>query len=52
MWKVWAYVLRKINLEKKKETRSLQASVITAARWGIKLQTAGNLRLIKTIGKN
>ena len=33
--------------QKKNETRSLQASVSTVARWGIKLQAAGNLRRIK-----
>ena len=40
--------LRRINQKKKKETRSLQASLITVIRWGIKLQAAWNLRLIKT----
>ena len=41
-------VPRKINQKKKKETRSLQANVITVVRWGIKLLAAGNSRLIKT----
>ena len=43
-------VLRIINQRKKNETRNFGASAITAARSGIKLQTAGNMRLIKTRG--
>ena len=46
-----ANVLRRINPKNKKETRSVWASVMTAARWGIKLQTAGNSRLINTRGQ-
>ena len=41
-------VPRRANLRKGIETRSFQASAITVVRWGTKLQTAGNIRLIKT----
>ena len=40
----------RINQKKKKETRDFWASAVTAVRWGISLETAGNIRLIKTRG--
>ena len=40
-------VLRRINQKKKKEIRNFWAGAVTAARWVIRLQTAGNMRLIK-----
>ena len=52
MWKSMGIsktnVLRRINPKKKKQTRSFWASVISEEKWGIKLQAAGNSRLIKT----
>ena len=43
-------VLKRINEKKKKETINFQASSITVERWGIMLQTIGNMMLIKTRG--
>ena len=40
-------VLIRKNQTKIEKTRSLQVSAITMSRWGIKLQTAGNMRPIK-----
>ena len=43
-------VPKKNKSEEKKETRNILASAITVVRWGIRLQTFGNMRLIKTRG--
>ena len=43
-------VPRRINQKKKKKERKFQAYSTTAVRRGINLQTAGNMRLIKTRG--
>ena len=43
-------VPRRINLRKGKETRNFLAHAITVVRWSIRLQTAGNMKPIKTRG--
>ena len=41
----------RINQKKKQETKNVWANEVTAIRWGINMQTAGNMRLIKTRGQ-
>ena len=43
-------VPRRINLRKRKETKNVLVSAITAVRRGTSLQTTGNMKQIKTRG--